>query len=80
MGAYTGGGLSLVDLGMLPFQTAYLMIIALMLVILAGNHALPILSVFVLLWIGSKVAPKGSDVDIAFDVLLHHPRRWVLQL
>ncbi|KAF9040136.1 hypothetical protein BJ165DRAFT_360136 [Panaeolus papilionaceus] len=26
MGAYTGGGLSLVDMGMVPFQNAYLMI------------------------------------------------------
>ncbi|THU94444.1 hypothetical protein K435DRAFT_829295 [Dendrothele bispora CBS 962.96] len=76
MGAYTGGGLSLVDLGMLPFQTAYLMIIALMFVILAGNHALVLTLATVLhRWIGSKVAPKGSDADIAFDFLLHHPRR-----
>ncbi|KAJ8518973.1 hypothetical protein ONZ45_g4024 [Pleurotus djamor] len=45
MGAYTGGGLSLVDMGMVPFQSAYLMIVAMMFVILAGNHALPILCV-----------------------------------
>ncbi|KAJ3859022.1 cation transport protein-domain-containing protein [Lentinula novae-zelandiae] len=40
MGAYTGGGLSLVDEGMVPFQSAYLMVFSLMFVILAGNHAL----------------------------------------
>ncbi|CAK5271447.1 unnamed protein product [Mycena citricolor] len=40
LAAYSGGGLSLVDLGMLPFQSAYLMIFALIFVILAGNHAL----------------------------------------
>ncbi|CAK5270995.1 unnamed protein product [Mycena citricolor] len=40
LAAYSGGGLSLVDLGMLPFQSAYLMIFALSFVILAGNHAL----------------------------------------
>ncbi|THU76561.1 TrkH-domain-containing protein [Dendrothele bispora CBS 962.96] len=81
MGAYTGGGLSLVDLGMLPFQTAYLMIIALMFVILAGNHALVLTLATVLhRWIGSKLAPKGSDADIAFDFLLHHPRRCFIYL
>ncbi|KAJ8090446.1 hypothetical protein PM082_019044 [Marasmius tenuissimus] len=40
MGAYTGGGLSLVDMGMVPFQNAYLMTLSLIFVILAGNHAL----------------------------------------
>ncbi|KAK7441785.1 hypothetical protein VKT23_016447 [Stygiomarasmius scandens] len=79
MGAYTGGGLSLVDLGMLPFQTAYLMIIALMFVILAGNHALPIFLRFII-WIGSKIAPPNSDAHIAFDFLLHHPRRCFIYL
>ncbi|KAJ3760525.1 potassium transporter [Lentinula raphanica] len=38
MGAYTGGGLSLVDDGMVPFQSAYLMVFALMFVMLAGNQ------------------------------------------
>ncbi|KAK0433448.1 potassium transporter [Armillaria borealis] len=67
MGAYTGGGLSLVDLGMVPFQTAYLMIFPMMFVILAGNHAL--------VWICSKFTKQGSDLDKALDFLLHHPRR-----
>ncbi|EDR09603.1 uncharacterized protein LACBIDRAFT_326076 [Laccaria bicolor S238N-H82] len=40
MGAYTGGGLSLVDAGMVPFEKAYPMIFALGFSILAGNHAL----------------------------------------
>lgn len=35
--AYTNTGTSLVDESMLPFQKAYLMIIVLMLLILAGN-------------------------------------------
>ncbi|THG96544.1 hypothetical protein EW026_g5304 [Hermanssonia centrifuga] len=43
MGSYTGGGMSLVDAGMVPFQQAYLMIFAMLFAILAGNHGLPIL-------------------------------------
>ncbi|KAJ7191838.1 potassium transporter [Mycena pura] len=39
--SYSGTGLSLVDVGMVPFQSAYLMIFALGFLILAGNHALP---------------------------------------
>ncbi|KAK0497879.1 potassium transporter [Armillaria luteobubalina] len=74
MGAYTGGGLSLVDLGMVPFQTAYLMIFPMMFVILAGNHALPIF-LRLLIWICSKLTAPGSDLDKALDFLLHHPRR-----
>ncbi|THU84430.1 TrkH-domain-containing protein [Dendrothele bispora CBS 962.96] len=83
MGAYTGGGLSLVDLGMLPFQAAYLMIIALMFAIFAGNRTLvrPItLATFLRRWIGSKIAPNYSDAYIAFDFLLHHPRRCFIYL
>ncbi|KAK0462994.1 potassium transporter [Desarmillaria tabescens] len=74
MGAYTGGGLSLVDLGMLPFQTAYLIIFPLMFVILAGNHALPIF-MRLIIWICSKFTKPESDLDKAWDFLLHHPRR-----
>ncbi|PBK92420.1 TrkH-domain-containing protein [Armillaria gallica] len=74
MGAYTGGGLSLVDLGMVPFQTAYLMIFPMMFVILAGNHALPIF-MRLIIWICSKFTKPDSDMDKALDFLLHHPRR-----
>ncbi|KAH9927443.1 TrkH-domain-containing protein [Epithele typhae] len=42
VGAYTGGGMSLVDTGMVPFQQAYLMIFSLIFAILAGNHGLPV--------------------------------------
>ncbi|EEB89930.1 hypothetical protein MPER_11924 [Moniliophthora perniciosa FA553] len=71
MGAFTGGGLSLVDQGMVPFQKAYLMIISMMFVILAGNHALPIF----LRWVGSRVAREGTEAEQAFSFLLDHPRR-----
>ncbi|KAG7447157.1 TrkH-domain-containing protein [Guyanagaster necrorhizus] len=74
MAAYTGGGLSLVDLGMVPFQTAYLIIFPMMFLILIGNHALPIF-LRLIIWIFSKFTEPGSDLDKALDFLLHHPRR-----
>ncbi|KAJ3512053.1 hypothetical protein NLJ89_g3746 [Agrocybe chaxingu] len=79
MGAYTGGGLSLVDLGMVPFQNAYLMIIAMSIVILAGNHALPIFLRFVI-WVLSKIVPPESHSEAALSFLLDHPRRCFLYL
>ncbi|KAJ8690660.1 hypothetical protein PTI98_012069 [Pleurotus ostreatus] len=79
MGAYTGGGLSLVDMGMVPFQSAYLMIFALMFVILAGNHALPIFLRFVI-WIGYKITPITSETHKAMEFLIDHPRRCFIYL
>ncbi|KAJ8516990.1 hypothetical protein ONZ45_g5757 [Pleurotus djamor] len=79
MGAYTGGGLSLVDMGMVPFQSAYLMIIAMMFVILAGNHALPIFLRFVI-WIGYKITNVKSDTHKALEFLIDHPRRCFIYL
>ncbi|KIK57497.1 hypothetical protein GYMLUDRAFT_98602 [Collybiopsis luxurians FD-317 M1] len=79
MGAYTGGGLSLVDLGMVPFQSSYLMVFSLMFVILAGNHALPIF-LRLMIWIASKIASKGSEAERAFSFLLDHPRRCFVYL
>ncbi|TEB33688.1 TrkH-domain-containing protein [Coprinellus micaceus] len=79
MGAYTGGGTSLVDMGMVPFQTAYLMIFGMMLSILAGNHALPIFMRFII-WVSSKLAHDGSGFHQALTFLLDHPRRCYLYL
>ncbi|KAK0209988.1 potassium transporter [Desarmillaria ectypa] len=79
MSAYTGGGLSLVDLGMIPFQTAYLIVFSLIFLILAGNHALPIF-MRLIIWICSNFTKPGSDLDKAFDFLLHHPRRCYIYL
>ncbi|KIY66946.1 TrkH-domain-containing protein [Cylindrobasidium torrendii FP15055 ss-10] len=74
MSAYTGGGLSLVDAGMVPFQRAYLMIFPLIFVMLAGNHALPIF-LRLIIWIGSKLAQNNRSFYPVFEFLLHHPRR-----
>ncbi|KAK1220584.1 hypothetical protein PQX77_016636 [Marasmius sp. AFHP31] len=79
MAAYTGGGLSLVDMGMVPFQNAYLMTLPLIFVILAGNHALPIFLRFII-WVGSRVSREGSDAEKAFSFLLDHPRRCFIYL
>ncbi|KAF8888456.1 potassium transporter [Gymnopilus junonius] len=79
MGAYTGGGLSLVDLGMVPFQSAYLMIFALGFAILAGNHALPIF-LRLIIWVSSKVLPERSESQVPLSFLLQHPRRCFLYL
>ncbi|KAF7373247.1 Potassium transporter [Mycena sanguinolenta] len=79
LGAYSGGGLSLVDTGMVPFQGAYPMIFSMMFVILAGNHALPIfLRLFI--WIWYKIERKGSDTSKTLSFLLQHPRRCFLYL
>ncbi|KAJ7788931.1 potassium transporter [Mycena olivaceomarginata] len=79
LGAYSGGGLSLVDTGMVPFQGAYAMIFALMLVILAGNHALPIfLRLFI--WTWYKIVGKESETGKTLSFLLQHPRRCFLYL
>ncbi|KAJ3485808.1 hypothetical protein NLI96_g4697 [Meripilus lineatus] len=65
--AYTGGGMSLVDTAMVPFQRAYLMIFSMLFVILAGNHGLPIFAIewssFIVLDIGLAVTeslPRGT--------------------
>ncbi|KAH9477208.1 Low-affinity potassium transport protein [Psilocybe cubensis] len=79
MGAYTGGGLSLVDAGMVPFSNAYLMIIALVFVILAGNHALPIF-LRLILWTSSNLLDEDSPAQDALSFLLEHPRRCFLYL
>ncbi|KZS90153.1 TrkH-domain-containing protein [Sistotremastrum niveocremeum HHB9708] len=74
VGAYSGGGLSLVDEGMVPFQRAYLMIFVLIFVILAGNHGLP-LFLRLSIWICTKFVEDQSPADQALHFLLDHPRR-----
>ncbi|KAF8510124.1 potassium transporter [Hysterangium stoloniferum] len=76
MSSYTGGGMSLVDLGMIPFQRAYLMIFSMAFVILAGNHALVRAS----LWIGYKLVEPKSEMRNTLSFLLKHPRRCFIYL
>ncbi|KAG8732556.1 low affinity potassium transporter [Ceratobasidium sp. 423] len=83
--AFTNTGLSLIDQSMVPFQTAYPMIIILFFLILAGNTAFPIFlnlklshsgfgtSLRFFIWLLSKVVGQRSHETLSF--LLDHPRR-----
>lgn len=77
--AYTGTGFSLIDLSMVPFQQAYLMIFGIMFIQLAGNPAQPILLRFII-WIGYKLSHVSSEARQTLSFLLHHPRRCFLYL
>ncbi|KAL4244289.1 TrkH Potassium Transport [Abortiporus biennis] len=72
VGAYTGGGMSLVDAGMVPFQKAYLMIFSLIFAILAGNHGLPMF-LRLSIWVLTKFVKDGSPTDNTLHFLLDHP-------
>ncbi|TBU58845.1 TrkH-domain-containing protein [Dichomitus squalens] len=81
VGSYTGGGMSLVDAGMVPFQKAYLMIFGMMFAILAGNHGLVSVQVHgSIIWICTKVVKDGGTNDQVLHFLLDHPRRCFLYL
>ncbi|KAH7334631.1 cation transport protein-domain-containing protein [Rhizoctonia solani] len=75
--AYTNTGMSLIDQSMVPFQTAYPMIIIIFLMILAGNTAFPICLRF-FIWLLSKVVGRRSHETLSF--LLDHPRRCFIYL
>lgn len=72
--AWANTGMSLVDQNMIPFQTAYPMIFFLILCILAGNTAYPILLRF-MIWILSKCVHRRSRAYETYQFLLDHPRR-----
>ncbi|KAI0719098.1 TrkH-domain-containing protein [Cerioporus squamosus] len=94
VGAYTGGGMSLVDTGMVPFQQAYLMIFAMIFAILAGNHGLVIftrrhllyrltavaISLRLMIWIYTKLVKDDGPTDQVLHFLMDHPRRCFLYL
>ncbi|KAF8301443.1 TrkH-domain-containing protein [Clavulina sp. PMI_390] len=80
VGGYTGGGLSLVDTGMVPFQKAYIIILSLSFVILAGNHALVSFqhhrnATSLYSWIWTKMIRNDSPLMPTLQFLLDHPRR-----
>lgn len=76
--AYTGAGMSLVDESMAPLATCYLVIYMLDIVMLAGNHALP-MTLRLMIWLGTKITRSGSTRD-SLQFLLDHPRRCFLYL
>ncbi|KAI0753123.1 cation transport protein-domain-containing protein [Daedaleopsis nitida] len=77
--SYTNTGMSLVDQSVVPFQTAYPMIVFMVILILAGNTAFPILLRFQI-WILTKLVPKHSRINETLHFLLDHPRRCFIYL
>ncbi|KDQ12110.1 hypothetical protein BOTBODRAFT_34725 [Botryobasidium botryosum FD-172 SS1] len=71
--SYTGTGMSLVDLGMVPFQTMYPMILAIMFVALSGQIALCLRFI---IWATTKVVSKTTKLSETLHFLLEHPRRF----
>ncbi|KAJ7583925.1 potassium transporter [Mycena floridula] len=65
MSSYTGGGLMLVDKGLLPFERAYLMI--------CMRYSSILQPIF---WTASKFTKEGSDNHKVLSFLLDHPRRF----
>ncbi|KAF8756681.1 TrkH protein [Rhizoctonia solani] len=90
--AYTNTGMSLIDQSMVPFQTAYPMIIILFFMIVAGNTAFYFKargklspnyprfksSLRFFIWLLSKVVGKRTHETLSF--LLDHPRRCFIYL
>ncbi|THH13668.1 hypothetical protein EW146_g6584 [Bondarzewia mesenterica] len=77
--AYTNAGMSLSDQSMIPFQSAYPMIIIMGILILAGNTAFPIF-LRLSIWIISKLFPRNSRINETLHFLLDHPRRCFIYL
>ncbi|KAI5995376.1 cation transport protein-domain-containing protein [Pisolithus marmoratus] len=72
--AYTNTGMSLVDQSMIPFQTAYPMIVFTIICMLAGNTA------YVSPWVVTKIIPANSRLNETLHFLLDHPRRCFIYL
>ncbi|KAI9568878.1 cation transport protein-domain-containing protein [Boletus coccyginus] len=77
--AYTNTGMSLVDQSMIPFQTAYPMILFMIFLILAGNTGFPIFLRF-MIWTIAKLIPARSRLYETLHFLLDHPRRCFVYL
>ncbi|KAI0669657.1 cation transport protein-domain-containing protein, partial [Trametes maxima] len=77
--SYTNTGMSLVDESMVPFQRAYPMIVFMVILILAGNTAFPVLLRFQI-WILAQIVPKKSRLSETLHFLLDHPRRCFIYL
>lgn len=75
--SYTGGGLTLVDQGMVPFASAYVMVIFQGWLIVAGSLGLPVF-LRLIVWILCKIAPAEHKAPLQF--LLDHPRRCYLYM
>ncbi|PCH40404.1 TrkH-domain-containing protein [Wolfiporia cocos MD-104 SS10] len=79
VGAWANTGMSLVDQNMIPFRTAYPMIIFLVICVLAGNSLFPVFLRF-MIWILLKLSPEKSRTEQTLAFLLDHPRRCFIYL
>jgi len=77
--AYSNSGMSLIDTSMIQMADAYLMLIPLMFLILAGNTAFPIFFRF-FIWSFSKMVSEKSQTYETLRFLLDHPRRCFVYL
>ncbi|KAK8865865.1 hypothetical protein IAR55_001013 [Kwoniella newhampshirensis] len=77
--AFSNTGMSLVDMSMIPFQRAYLMIVVLIILIFAGNTAFPIF-LRCTVWVCYKLVPETSRTRESLKFLLDHPRRCFVYL
>src|SRR5699024_10978087 len=78
--AMSNTGLSLADNSMTDqMRNAYLLLLPMMILILLGNTAYPIMLRFVI-WTASLVVPKTSRTYETLRFLLDHPRRCFIYL
>ncbi|KAK1758771.1 high-affinity potassium transport protein [Echria macrotheca] len=78
--AFNNNGMSLIDLNMIPFQTAYFVLIAMALLILAGNTAYPLFLrlTFWTTWKVLKLLTNETafcDTKSTLEFVLNYPRR-----
>ncbi|GAA5981464.1 hypothetical protein JCM5350_004076 [Sporobolomyces pararoseus] len=72
-------GMSLIDASMVPFNSAYWLILLVAFLILAGNTALPVF-LRLTIWTFSKLVPRESRIKETLSFLLDHPRRTYIYL
>ncbi|GAA6010209.1 hypothetical protein JCM11491_005392 [Sporobolomyces phaffii] len=77
--ALSNTGMSLIDASMIPFNSAYWLILLVAFLILAGNTALPVF-LRLTIWTFSKLVPSDSRTKETLDFLLDHSRRCCIYL
>ncbi|KAH9030360.1 TrkH-domain-containing protein [Lactarius pseudohatsudake] len=79
VGAWANTGFSLVDQNLIPFQTAYPLLMFMVWLALAGNTGFPIF-LRLTIWINYKLTRKPSNWRQTLHFLLDHPRRCFIYL
>ncbi|KAF8470908.1 TrkH-domain-containing protein, partial [Russula ochroleuca] len=78
VGGWANTGFSLVDQNLVPFQTAYPLLISMVWLPLAGNTGF--VSALECRWVNYKLAPKGCKWRETLHFILDHPRRCFIYL